>query len=118
MAAEIGLHVPARRQRASDAEPQGIDRAFCDRVHMWRAKGVVARHLFKTTEGSILPAIFDFLYREYCRACLVEMRKQLFLIQTNSPETTDGKVGSSDGDNDRDNVSVDSQCEDGHHKPR
>jgi len=29
--------------------------------------------------GSIMPAIFDFLYREYCRARLAEMRKQLLL---------------------------------------
>jgi hypothetical protein len=29
-----------------------------------------------------MPAIFDLLYREYCRACLAEMRKQLFI----SPE--------------------------------
>ena len=26
-----------------------------------------------------MPAIFDFLYREYCRARLAEMRKQLLL---------------------------------------
>ena len=26
-----------------------------------------------------MPAIFDFLYQEYCRARLAEMRKQLFL---------------------------------------
>jgi hypothetical protein len=30
-----------------------------------------------------MPAIFDLLYREYCRARLAEMRKQL-LIQSNS----------------------------------
>ena len=29
--------------------------------------------------GSIMPAIFDFLYREYCRARLAEMRKQLLI---------------------------------------
>jgi hypothetical protein len=29
--------------------------------------------------GSIMPTIFDFLYREYCRARLAEMRKQLLL---------------------------------------
>jgi hypothetical protein len=29
-----------------------------------------------------MPAIFDFLYREYCRARLAEMRKQLLI----SPE--------------------------------
>ena len=72
---------------------------FCDPLHIRRAEGVVAPCSFKTTEGSILPAIFDFLYREYCRARLVEMRRQLFLIQTNSPESpeADGNVRSSDG---------------------
>ena len=33
--------------------------------------------------SSIMPAIFDFLYREYCRTRLAEMRKQL-LISTDS----------------------------------
>jgi hypothetical protein len=32
--------------------------------------------------GWIMPAIFDLLYREYCRARLTEMRKQLLI----SPE--------------------------------
>jgi hypothetical protein len=32
-----------------------------------------------------MPALFNFLYREYCRARLAEMRKQL-LIRTDSPE--------------------------------
>ena len=27
-----------------------------------------------------MPAIFDLLYREYCRARLAEMRKQLLLV--------------------------------------
>jgi hypothetical protein len=27
-----------------------------------------------------MPALFDFLYREYCQARLAEMRKQLLLI--------------------------------------
>lgn len=35
--------------------------------------------------GSIMPAIFDLLYREYCRARLTEMRKQL-LIQPEKRE--------------------------------
>jgi hypothetical protein len=30
-----------------------------------------------------MPAIFDFLYQEYCRARLAEMRKQLLLLQQN-----------------------------------
>jgi hypothetical protein len=29
--------------------------------------------------SSIMPALFDLLYREYCRARLVEMRSQLLL---------------------------------------
>jgi hypothetical protein len=35
--------------------------------------------------SSIVPAMFDFLYYEYCRARLAEMRKQL-LIQAKSHE--------------------------------
>jgi hypothetical protein len=34
--------------------------------------------------GSIMPTIFDFLYREYCRARLAEMRKQLLLVSAES----------------------------------
>jgi hypothetical protein len=30
-----------------------------------------------------MPAIFDFLYQEYCRARLAEMRKQLLLSPKN-----------------------------------
>jgi hypothetical protein len=37
--------------------------------------------------GSIMPAIFDFLYREFCRARLAEMRKQL-LISVESHEVS------------------------------
>jgi hypothetical protein len=33
----------------------------------------------KTTRLEIMPAIFDLLYREYCRARLAEMRKQLLI---------------------------------------
>jgi hypothetical protein len=46
-----------------------------------------------------MPAIFDFLYREFCRARLVEMRKQLFLVQTNSPDVAEANcsVSPSDG---------------------
>jgi hypothetical protein len=35
--------------------------------------------------GVTMPAIFEVLYREYCRARLAEMRKQL-LIASKSPE--------------------------------
>jgi hypothetical protein len=34
--------------------------------------------------GSIMPTIFDFLYCEYCRARLAEMRKQLLLVSAES----------------------------------
>lgn len=78
---------------------------------MRRGEGVVPRRY--STEGSILPALFDFLYREYCRARLVEMRKQLLLSRTNSPESTeaDGNI-SSDGANDRGSNIGDSKLED------
>jgi len=33
-----------------------------------------------------MPTIFDFLYREYCRARLAEMRKQLHLVPAESHE--------------------------------
>ena len=35
--------------------------------------------------GVTMPAIFELLYREYCRARLTEMRKQL-LLRGKSPE--------------------------------
>jgi hypothetical protein len=38
--------------------------------------------------GSIMPTIFDLLYREYCRARLAEMRKQL-LIRPESHEVSE-----------------------------
>ena len=36
-----------------------------------------------------MPAIFDFLYQEYCRARLAEMRKQLFLSPKNAETIAD-----------------------------
>ncbi|MGV7214730.1 hypothetical protein [Bradyrhizobium sp. UFLA05-112] len=45
-----------------------------------------------------MPAIFDFLYREFCRARLSEMRKQLFLIQTSSPEVAQANCSVSPSD--------------------
>ena len=35
-----------------------------------------------------MPTIFDFLYREYCRARLAEMRKQLLLVSAESHKDT------------------------------
>jgi hypothetical protein len=53
--------------------------------------------------SSIMPAIFDFLYREYCRARLAEMRKQL-LISTESQAVPEANcdVGHSSGSASRD----------------
>jgi hypothetical protein len=39
---------------------------------------------------SIMPTIFDFLYREYCRARLAEMRKQLLLVPGPAVPEADG----------------------------
>ena len=44
------------------------------------------------TTGSIMPIIFDILYREYCRARLAEMRKQL-LIRPESHEVPIANCG-------------------------
>ena len=41
-----------------------------------------------------MPAIFDFLYREYCRARLAEMRKQLRL--TSDPAASEANYEISD----------------------
>jgi hypothetical protein len=48
-----------------------------------------------------MPAIFDFLYREYCRARLAEMRKQL-LISTESQAASNGDLDYFDGSAGRD----------------
>ena len=37
-----------------------------------------------------MPTVFDVLYREYCRARLAEMRKQLLLVSAESTEVPDG----------------------------
>ena len=51
-----------------------------------------------------MPTIFDFLYREYCRARLAEMRKQLLLIPGPAVVETDCDVrdlgGSNNGSDD------------------
>ncbi len=46
-----------------------------------------------------MPAIFEFLYKEFCRARLVEMRKQLMLTG-NHPELflPDDDAAGPDGD--------------------
>jgi hypothetical protein len=65
--------------------------------------------------GSIMPAIFDTLYREYCRARLAEMRKQL-LIRVESHEGPEANCDASHHHFAADKGSSlgDSQCEAGH----
>ena len=48
-----------------------------------------------------MPAIFDLLYREYCRARLAEMRKQL-LLRTESDEVPEANFAEWRPDGDRD----------------
>ena len=57
-----------------------------------------------------MPAIFDFLYQEYCRARLAEMRKQLLLLSPQNVEFPD--VDSAD----RDSLSDDRTA--GHYEAR
>ena len=66
----------------------------------------------------IMPAILDLLYREYCRARLAEMRKQLFL-QPGSHETSEANFGVGDLDRatDRDGVLGPLQHDAGHGRP-
>ncbi len=65
-----------------------------------------------------MPAIFDLLYREYCRARLAEMRKQLWL----RPGSDDAPRANCDADHpdssaaDRDSGLGDSQREAGHRR--
>jgi len=57
-----------------------------------------------------MPAILDFLYQEYCRARLAEMRKQLLLLPQNVEIIPD--VDSAD----RDSLTDDRTA--GHHEAR
>lgn len=63
--------------------------------------------------GVIMPAIFDLLYREYCRARLAEMRKQL-LIAAKRAEPLEADYHPADqGDDDR----TDAHRQTGHRAP-
>jgi hypothetical protein len=68
--------------------------------------------------GSIMPALLDFLYCEYCRVRLAEMRKQLF-IRAESQEVPEANfdAGEADDDSDRGRGSGDWQREAGHRAP-
>jgi hypothetical protein len=66
-------------------------------MHLDRNDNVVA----SKRRRSIMPTICDLLYREYCRARLAEMRKQLHLIPAPAVAETDCDVrdlGGSNGD--------------------
>jgi hypothetical protein len=60
-----------------------------------------------------VPAIFDLLYREYCRARLAEMRKQLLITRTDSQEVPEANCDArhADGAADRGSGLDDGQCE-------
>ena len=60
-----------------------------------------------------MPAIFDLLYREYCRARLAEMRKQLLIPATESYEVPEANCDAwhPDGVADRGSGLDDGQCE-------
>ena len=58
-----------------------------------------------------MPVIFDLLYREYCRARLAEMRKQLLILRTDSQEVPEANCP--DGVADRGSGLDDGQCEAG-----
>jgi hypothetical protein len=62
-----------------------------------------------------VPAIFDLLYREYCRARLAEMRKQLLISRTESQEVPEPNCDARhpDGVADRGSGLPDGQCEAG-----
>jgi transposase len=68
--------------------------------------------------SSIMPALFDLLYREYCRARLAEMRKQL-LLRTDSNEVPEANCDASnpDGAADRSGGLVGLQHEAGRSRP-
>ena len=51
-----------------------------------------------------MPAILDFLYQEYCRARLAEMRKQLFLLPKKAETVVD--VDCADLDSSSDDMSA------------
>jgi hypothetical protein len=65
------------------------------------------------TTGVIMPAIFDLLYFEFCRARLAEMRKQL-LIAGERPDIPQGDCGVADATDQPGLAGTDSEHEIGH----
>jgi hypothetical protein len=73
------LHPQKNRETKLVAKPFGdrvIQFTSCTPTDACRRRGV---HGDDQTWSSIMPIIFDVLYREFCRARLAEMRKQLLL---------------------------------------
>jgi hypothetical protein len=74
-------------------------------VHLERNVSVVA----SKRRRSIMPTICDLIYREYCRARLAEMRKQLYLIPGSAVVEADCDVrdlGGSDDSSDDDRTAT------------
>jgi hypothetical protein len=85
-----------------------------DLVHIRRSSGMINKSFAAMIKrrGSIMPAILDLLYREYCRARLAEMRKQL-LIRAERREFSEENWDASHPDGAADRGSA---LEDCHHK--
>ena len=64
-----------------------------------------------------MPPLFDFLYREYCRARLAEMRKQLLLLDSREATEANCDAGHADGAADRAGDSDGTRHEAGHGRP-
>jgi hypothetical protein len=60
----------------SKSHPAGYDHHENSRWNICKSKS--------QTMGVIMPTILDMLYREYCRARLAEMRKQLLIAANRS----------------------------------
>ena len=60
---------------------------------------------------TIMPALFNFLYREYCRARLAEMRKQLLIRAQNEIPKANCDAGLPDAAADRDSCLGEGQNE-------
>src|SRR5712671_3709149 len=77
--------VPARFPRSICRVRAPFVERSCDLDHVLHPERNDSVVVIKR-RGPIMPTIFDFLYREYCRARLAEMRKQLLLVSAESHE--------------------------------
>jgi len=88
----------------------------CDLVHLLHTTVSAIFTAILKGRSSNLPAIFDFLYREYCGARLAEMRKQLLLIRAENIEVSEANCDASHPDRAPDHRSsfIDPEREAGH----